>query len=470
MRADRLRRRCLPPALVIGSRRSRPNALSEIFGPGGYCRRLYSARSTSRITRSTSVGSKPGRDEVGRSRGRGRRTRPAPRRARRSRAASRCPAGPVAARPTAASSIVFSGIGGVSPRSSGVGVAPPGELPHQRLRHVLDRCEAADRVAVDRRVADGELALVAGGEHQVALLVGQSPSGVVPRTPGLQVLLGQPGQREPRTGRRRPSARSARSGSRMPVPPRPGRRRRSSECSDEYDARHRDAVHRAPARARRTAIAATSAESMPPDRPSKHRAEAVLADVVAGAGDQRAADLRLVDEPLARRAGRRHRGGPAPARPRSRAARPSAEHRAVTVPRSRGSRGRPRAAPRNCGGPREHLPSGVDDERVAVEDQLVLAADHVDVRDGRARPRAARAGTSGSRTSSLFRSYGEPLMTASSPAPARAATATGPPSCQRSSQIVERHVDAVGSGRPRTCRRGRSSAPRRRRRSSAGGA
>ena len=28
---------------LIGSRRSRPNALSEIFGPGGYCRRLYSA-------------------------------------------------------------------------------------------------------------------------------------------------------------------------------------------------------------------------------------------------------------------------------------------------------------------------------------------------------------------------------------------------------------------------------------------
>ena len=45
--------------LVIGRRRSRPKFFGVIFGPGGYCRRLYSARSTSRITRSTSAGSWP---------------------------------------------------------------------------------------------------------------------------------------------------------------------------------------------------------------------------------------------------------------------------------------------------------------------------------------------------------------------------------------------------------------------------
>ena len=38
--------------------------------------------------------------------------------------------------------------------------------------------------------------------------------------------------------------------------------------------------------------------------------------------------------------------------------------------------------------------------------------------------------------SSLFRSYGDPLMTSSSPAPASRVTATGPPSCQMSSQIA----------------------------------
>src|SRR5439155_815360 len=45
--------------LVIGSRRSRPKALIDILVPGAACRRLYSARSTMRSTRSTSAGSCP---------------------------------------------------------------------------------------------------------------------------------------------------------------------------------------------------------------------------------------------------------------------------------------------------------------------------------------------------------------------------------------------------------------------------
>jgi hypothetical protein len=45
--------------LVMGSRRSRPKFFWVIFGPGGYCRRLYSAASTIRTTRSTSAGSWP---------------------------------------------------------------------------------------------------------------------------------------------------------------------------------------------------------------------------------------------------------------------------------------------------------------------------------------------------------------------------------------------------------------------------
>ena len=44
---------------VIGRRRSRPKFFWLIFGPGGYWRRLYSAASTIRTTRSTSAGSCP---------------------------------------------------------------------------------------------------------------------------------------------------------------------------------------------------------------------------------------------------------------------------------------------------------------------------------------------------------------------------------------------------------------------------
>jgi hypothetical protein len=50
---------CSRQRLVIGRRRSRPNATGEIFGPGGYCRRFHSARSTRVTTLSTTAGSKP---------------------------------------------------------------------------------------------------------------------------------------------------------------------------------------------------------------------------------------------------------------------------------------------------------------------------------------------------------------------------------------------------------------------------
>ena len=45
--------------LVIGSRRSRPNARRLTLVPGGYCRRLYSAASVMWSTRSTRCGSNP---------------------------------------------------------------------------------------------------------------------------------------------------------------------------------------------------------------------------------------------------------------------------------------------------------------------------------------------------------------------------------------------------------------------------
>src|SRR4051794_35159562 len=51
--------------------------------------------------------------------------------------------------------------------ADGISIAPAGERPHQGLGDVLDRPEAADGVAVDRRVPDRELALVPRREHQV---------------------------------------------------------------------------------------------------------------------------------------------------------------------------------------------------------------------------------------------------------------------------------------------------------------
>ncbi len=51
--------------LVIGSRRSLPNALGDTRTPGGAWRRLYSLRSTSRATRRTVVGVEPLGFELG---------------------------------------------------------------------------------------------------------------------------------------------------------------------------------------------------------------------------------------------------------------------------------------------------------------------------------------------------------------------------------------------------------------------
>ena len=80
-------------------------------------------------------------------------------------------------------------------------VAPGAQPVDQRLGHVLDDGEPAGRVAVQGGVADRHLALVAGGEHQPAQLVGQRHEDDAPDA-ALQVLLGQAG----RAGRRSSAA------------------------------------------------------------------------------------------------------------------------------------------------------------------------------------------------------------------------------------------------------------------------
>ena len=74
-----------------------------------------------------------------------------------------------------------------------LGIAPAGQIPDQCLGHVLDRRESADRIAVDRGVADGDLALVSGGEHQVPLGIRQRHEGRAAHA-GLEVLGGQPAE------------------------------------------------------------------------------------------------------------------------------------------------------------------------------------------------------------------------------------------------------------------------------------
>ena len=66
-------------------------------------------------------------------------------------------------------------------------VEPAREREHPRLRHVLDRCEAAGGVAVERRVADRRLRLVRRRQHQEPVLVRQGHHDHAADA-GLQVL------------------------------------------------------------------------------------------------------------------------------------------------------------------------------------------------------------------------------------------------------------------------------------------
>ena len=154
--------------------------------------------------------------------------------------------------------------------------------------------------------------------------------------------------------------------------------------------------------------------------PDQDGAEAVLGGVRPQAHDQRRVDLLVVLQPRPRsRRPARLVGGSGS----SESTTWSTRSPSSTTPRGRpGRRGRQvevedHAALRELRGTRDDLAAPVDDDRVAVEDQLVLAADHR--RDTRwcSPPPGARLRTRSSRVSSFSRSYGEALMTSSSPAP-----------------------------------------------------
>ena len=213
---------------------------------------------------------------------------------RRSRAASRCRAGRGASSALGGLVIEFSGIGGVSPRSAACWLRHRARSQTRVLGTSLIGRVAAGRVAVQGRVAGGQLALVAGGQDQVAVLVGQRHQDHA-ADPGLQVLRGQAVQVRARPRTRPPSARSG-----TVLACTPCRLTRSSasptECSEEYRLGISTTCTRsAPMRVggdrggQRRVDAAGQAE--------QHRAEAVLADVVADPEDQRRVDLGQVGQP-----------------------------------------------------------------------------------------------------------------------------------------------------------------------------
>ena len=146
---------------------------------------------------------------------------------------------------------------------------------------------------------------------------------------------------------------------------------------------------RARARARRPRSQATSDESMPPDSPMHDVGEAVLAS------RSRGCRARAPRRPRRPGRGRRdERGADAPPRRPTGCsvhARPRRAARPVTRPRGsssrlrntgRTSRSTTSIASTNCRAASDEVAVGVEHERGAVEDQLVLAADLVDVDEG----------------------------------------------------------------------------------------
>ena len=186
-------------------------------------------------------------------------------RAARRAAGSRCRAGRAAARPTGGRSMVRPGM---TSRPSDR-VAPAREAVDPGLGHVAKRGEAADHVPVEGGVADRDLALVAGGQHQAPELVRQRHQERTAH-PGLEVLLGdvarEAGERlreHVLEGRRRGRDRQRPEGGCERL----GQRRRPAEAlGRERTEGIATPVTRSGPRASAARVA-VRAESMPPERP-----------------------------------------------------------------------------------------------------------------------------------------------------------------------------------------------------------
>ena len=217
------------------------------------------------------------------------------------------------------------------------------QLVDDRLRAVLDDGEAAGEVAVERRVADRHLRLVAGRQHEPAELVRQRHHEVAADA-RLEVLLGDVRRR---CRRRRPRARRRRPASPARSAARTARRRgcrasvRASSCvsAEEYGEGITTAA--TPSGPSASAAMQSDERGVDPAREAEHDAsEAVLAHVVAQAGDERGVDLGGRVEQRRDRAAdvvRVARAAPPPPRAAP-AARASAPPRAPRAPARAGAR------------------------------------------------------------------------------------------------------------------------------------
>ena len=190
-------------------------------------------------------------------------------------------------------------------------VAPPGQLPDQRLGHVLDGPEAACGVTVEGGVPGGDLALVPGGQDEMSRGVAQPHQDHAP-DPGLEVLRGQALQVE--FGLERVN--HGRDRDRAGVQPLPfgqflriaHRMLRGVPAGHEH---HMDRI-------RPERIGGDRGDQRgidPPGQAQDDRAETVLAHVVPHPGDQRGVDLGPGgqpgrDERLSERGRRDRRRGP----------------------------------------------------------------------------------------------------------------------------------------------------------------
>ena len=227
-------------------------------------------------------------------------------------------------------------------RAAGAGVRGARDPVDERLRDVADHREAARHVAVERAVADRELALVAGREDEAARVVRERHQDL-PAHARLHVLLGEVAERAcPRTpraarGRRRASARSGSPGSGSP-------RFRASAAASSRE------WLRAVARGHRDAEDRGRAERLRRDAGGEGGVDA------AGEPDDRACGSRTCARSRARRAraprAPRRRAGPPPraraaasAAPSSPSTRGSPPSRSATTSASSKSGARARTAP-----------------------------------------------------------------------------------------------------------------------------
>ena len=156
---------------VIGVRRSRPNAFGRSLTPGGAWRRLYSARSISASARSTTSWSKPSAREL-----LARAVELDVRlehlvelRVRRQRVLVELVGAQLGARRALDGRLR-------DQLAPGALVQVPREPEDVRLVDVLEQREAAGHVAVERRVADRELRLVAGRDERASRTCSRAPS------------------------------------------------------------------------------------------------------------------------------------------------------------------------------------------------------------------------------------------------------------------------------------------------------